>query len=292
VADFIQEEPHQPSFPLDLARHRFAIYGGIAVILGPVTLWFLRRLLPGQPILLPLRSINFVPLLIALVLLMISWLARLLRIWCLIQPSADSIAPKDFIKSYLAGAFISHVTPSAAGGYPFFLLLLHQQGIPAGKSLAVSLIDSVNTGLTIGSLLAIGTLLLHIHVSTTDNWLAAAVIGIMFLSIPALTLLVFAGKISQAASRLSRKHPDPSNRIALLAARAAGEIQRFESAVSTFWRHHRQLLFANLLFNLIYWVSFLSITPMLLRAVGGRAPWPIMVGSHIATQFDPQPDVP
>ena len=285
MADFLREKPHQPSFPLNLPKYRFAIYGGIAVILGPMTLWFLRRFLPGQPILLPLRDINFPPLLTALILLIISWAARLLRMWCLLQPLAENLAPGDFIKSYLAGAFVSHVTPSAAGGYPFFLFLLYQQGVPAGKSLAVSLIDSVNTGLTLGLMVTTGALFFYIHVSAADNWLPAAVIGILLLVLPALALLVFAGKISQITSELSRKNHGLSRKIAALAARAVGEVQRFESAITIFWRDHRPLLFTNLCFNLMYWISYLSITPLLLKAVGGGAPWPVMVGSQIATQF-------
>ncbi|NLA57528.1 MAG: flippase-like domain-containing protein [Firmicutes bacterium] len=285
MTDSLHEGSHQPSFPLSLPKYRLVIYGGIAVILGPVTLWFLRRLLPGQPILLSLKDIDFSPLLTAFILLIISWTARILRVWCLLRPLADSAAARVVIKSYLAGVFISHVTPSAVGGYPVFLFLLHQQGVPAGRSLAVGLIDSVNTGLILGLLITAGVLLFRVDVSAAKNWVSTAVIGTIILIVPALALLIFAGRISQVTSELSQKNRGGSQKIAHLAARAAREVQRFEAAIEVFWRDHRPLLLMNLCLNLLYWVSFLSITPLLLRAVGARAPWPAIIGCHIATEF-------
>jgi len=285
VADFLQQEPHQPPFPLNLPKYRFAIYGCIAVTLGPLTLWFLRRILPGRSVLLPLRSLEFGPLLAASMLLVISWSARVLRIWCLIQPSAKSVSPMDFVKTYLAGVFVSHITPGAVGGFPLFLFLLHQQGVPAAKSLAANLIDSLNTGVTLGLLLAAGAVFFHVHGAAAGNWLPAAAIGTTIMIVPALSLLLFAGKISQAAAEFRRKDLGQRRRTALLAARIAGEIERFEAAVSEFWRDHRPLLLTNLLLNILYWTAYLSTAPLLLNAVGGRAPWPVMMGNQLAIQF-------
>ncbi|NLJ69793.1 MAG: flippase-like domain-containing protein [Firmicutes bacterium] len=285
MRDFLREDPPQPSLPINLPKYRFAVYGGLAVILGPVTLWFLRRLLPGQPILLPLQDINPLPLLAATILLVISWLIRILRMWYLFRHLARNIAYSDFIRTCLAGAFVSHITPSAAGGYPFFLFLLHRQGVPASKSLAVSLMDSVNTGLSLLLILAAGAALSPVFLSAASSWLPAAAAGTLFLIGPALALLIFANKLPAGASKLFGKDSVLGRKTTPLTAKAAREVERFKSAAGTLWRDHRPVLAINLLFNLTYWAIYLSTTHLLFRAVGGRAPWLVIAGSQIAVQF-------
>jgi hypothetical protein len=53
----------------------------IAIILGPLSLWLLKRFLTGDAVLLSLRAIKPWPLVGALTFLAISWSSRLMRVW-------------------------------------------------------------------------------------------------------------------------------------------------------------------------------------------------------------------
>ena len=265
------------------SRYRLASYSLIAIILGPFSLWLLTRFLTNGVV--SFQAIKPWPLIGALILLAISWFTRLMRVWYLFRPLAHKIRYRDFAKSYFAGVFASQITPSAVGGYPFFLFLLYRQGISPGRSLAVSLLDSVNTGLAFLLLLTAGTLFFSIYTPEKQGWLPSALVGMGLLTSAALALLLFPQALQRLVHGLSQKNNGPIGKLAPWAARASRELERLRLVTLHFWTDHRLLLVSNLLLNLVYWGAYLSVTPLLFLAVGGKAPWSMIVGSQIATQF-------
>ena len=267
------------------SRYRLAIYSLIAIILGPLSLWLLKRFLTGDAVLLSLRAIKPWPLVGALTFLAISWSSRLMRVWYLFRPLAKRISYRDFVKSYFAGVFASQITPSAVGGYPFFLFLLYRQGIPAGRSLAISLLDSVNTGLAFLLLLTGGVLSFRTHIPEVKGWLPSAMVGMGLLTGAALALLLFPQTLQRLAYGLSQESHGLVGKLAPWATQASKELERLQLVTLYFWSNHRLLLILNFILNLVYWVAYLAVAPLLFLAVGGKAPWPMIVGSQIATQF-------
>ena len=85
MRDFLRKTRLNHPLPINLPKYRFAVYGGLAVILGPVTLWFLAPYLRVSPSCCP-QDINPLPLLAATILLVISWLIRILRMWYHVSP--------------------------------------------------------------------------------------------------------------------------------------------------------------------------------------------------------------
>ncbi|NMB45795.1 MAG: flippase-like domain-containing protein [Firmicutes bacterium] len=267
------------------SRSRLTIYGLLALILGPLSLWLLTRLVTGNVVFGSIKAIKPLPLLAALVLLAIAWYSRVIRIWHLFRPLAEGVDFLSFTKSYLAGVFASQITPSAVGGYPFFLFLLYRQGIPPGRSLAVSLLDSVNTGLAFLVLLIGGALLSKTSIPGAESWLGAAIAGMCLLTAAALAPLLCPEPLQQLTHGLSQKQHGLAGKLAPWSAQAYRELRRLQWVTLDYWNHHRPLLVLNLLLHLIYWTAYLTVPPLLFLAVGGRAPWPAIVGSHIATQF-------
>ena len=269
----------------EVSKYRLAFYSLLAIVLGPLSLWLLKRFLAGDAFLVSLEAIRPLPLIGALVFLIIAWLSRLIRIWCLFRPVADQISYGKFAKSYLAGVFASQITPSAAGGYPLFLFLLYRQGMPPGSSLAISLLDSANTGLAFLGLLTSGALLFRTQIPITESWLQTALVGMGLLTAAALAPLLFPQALRQLAHLLSEKKHGLGGKLAPMAARADEELERLRWVTLHFWHNHRSLLIINLLLNLVYWATSLAVAPLLFLGVDGRAPWPMIVGSQIATQF-------
>ncbi len=267
------------------SRYRLIIYSLLAITLGPLSLWLLRRFLDEDTFHLPLKAIDPLPLIGALIVLTLAWISRLIRVWYLFRPVARDIGPRDFVRSYLAGVFASQITPSAVGGYPFFLFLLHHQGMSPGSSLAVSLLDSVNTGLAFLLLLLGGALFVRTGIPATRSWLTTAVAGMGILTGAALTPLIFPQGLQQLIHSLSQKRSGLGSKLAPLADKAFRELQRLEWVTTEFWNHHRRLLILNLLLNVVYWTAYLAVTPLLFLAVGGKGPWPVVIGGQIATQF-------
>lgn len=269
----------------EVSKYRLAFYSLVAVILGPLSLWLLKRILHDDASFLSLETTKPLPLIGALVFLIIAWLSRLTRVWCLFRPLTGKISYVDFMKSYLAGVFASQITPSAAGGYPLFLFLLYRQGIPPGSSLALSLLDSASTGLAFLLLATSGALLFKAYIPITGTWFPTAILGMGLLTGAALAPLLFPQAIQQFAHFLSEKRHGFLGKLAPMATGASKELERLQWVTLYFWNNHRPLLIINLILNLVYWGTSLSVAPLLFLAVGGKAPWPMIVGSQIATQF-------
>lgn len=267
------------------SKYRLVFYSLLAVVLGPLSLWLLKRFLAGDTLLVSLEVIRPLPLVGALALLLVAWLSRLIRVGCLFRPMAKQITHARFVRSYLAGVFASQITPSAAGGYPLFLFLLYRQGMPPGSSLALSLLDSANTGLAFLGLLTSGALLFRTYIPITESWMHTGLVGMGLITAAALAPLLYPQALQQLAHLLSEKKHGLGGKLAPIAARAEEELERLRWVTLHFWHNHRSLLIINLLLNLVYWATSLAVAPLLFLAVGGKAPWPMIVGSQIATQF-------
>lgn len=89
--------------------------------------------------------INIQPqfLLYVLLIMLANWFIGGLRLKILIKTIGNNISLKDSIMVYLAGAFVSNVTPFASGGGPFQIYFLHKKGINVGQSSTAIVIQFV-----------------------------------------------------------------------------------------------------------------------------------------------------
>lgn len=267
-------------------------FGLLALVLGFLSLWVLLQLSGTRSSQTALQEIvHPLPLLVAASLLVISWCSRLARIWLLLQALQTRLSFMQFAKSYLAGAFVSHITPGMAGGYPFFLFLLNRQGVPAGKSLAISLMDSVNTGLVA---LTVLLSLLFISRETSSlpgqqGWTWLAMAAIAAITLIAVGFLLFPRMMRRLVLRYAHNwsaspHP-PGSKASGWAYIAVQELFRLEQVTRSFWQEHRRALAINLGLNLLYWLAWSAMTPVLILATGYNVYWPAAMAIQMTVQF-------
>jgi len=265
------------------SKYRLVGYSLLAVLLGPFSLWLWRQFGTSDDFSMSLDKLSYLPLAGALLLLVTAWCSRLVRIRYIFRPVAGDIGWKEFTMSYFAGVFISNITPSAVGGYPFFLFLLQRQGISLGKSLAVSLLDSVNAVLSL--LIIAGVLLFGSIIPLAETWLWATVLMMLITIVLVLVPILFPKTLRRFVLSLSQKHGNHTSSIATVVQRALKELTRLEDITRYYWRYHRRLLLSNLVLSLVYWLAFLGVAPLLLWSVGASISWPVVIGSQVATHF-------
>ncbi|HEY8498193.1 MAG TPA: lysylphosphatidylglycerol synthase transmembrane domain-containing protein, partial [Limnochordales bacterium] len=231
----------------------------------------------GDPTIDQIRLVDPVWLGVAAGLTLGAWLLRTWRSQVLAGAFGARVPARRLFRYYLASVFVSHVTPTSAGGLPVFIYLLTREGLTAGHAAAVAVVDS---GLVALFLLA--------------AWPAAAAWkGLGFrLGAPALTAAVVA---SLAAVALlvawmlvrpravpgllmrwlvrSRRHPGGSRRSRRWAALLVKESLRFSSGLRYLVLRRPWHLVAATVLTGLYWGAYLSIAWAVLVGLGGRADW-------------------
>lgn len=208
-----------------------------------------------------------------------AWWLRTWRSQLLASAFGAKVPAWRMFRYYLASVFVSHVTPTSAGGLPVFIYFLARENLSVGHAAAVAVVDS---GLVVIWLLA--------------AWPAAAAwkgLGARF-GTPGLTAVVLAAMVLVAlfvGSVLARPRAIPglfmrllvrartkggrgrSGRIRRLAAGLVKESLRFSSGLRYLVLRRPWHLLGAALLTGVYWAVYLSIAWAVLVGLGGRADW-------------------
>lgn len=240
------------------------------ILTGAALAWVVRALGPLPPNLLGQVRPGW--LLGAAAALLITWLVRSLRVWLLVRSLGEAPPFAALFTDFVSSLFVSGVTPTASGGFPFFVYAMGHRGVGWGTALAVNVFDTVINILTVAilSLLA-WVLLLSYAAGKTGTLLlvGVAVWVILGAALAAISLLApapLARRLYRLARRLARRSRRPH--LIRLVRAAAGQLVLHTRAVRRLKRRGRAPLVYNFLLNVVYWVAFLSVGPILLAALG------------------------
>ncbi len=231
--------------------------------------------------LLQLKKIRLEYLALALVFMFLMWISQGVRMIIMANALGEKISLKEATKNYLAGAFVSNVTPFASGGGPIQALLLHQQGMTFGKASSIIIVQWILRHLFFGIL---GPIFFFFYRDLIDpgrlprELFETAVIGSLLITVILLFFVwkpqvipLFANKLMKLPGirRLFRKE---SNRVRVeeLIERAYHEIEIFHDCLWTLAAQKKWELFWAIILTGVFWVSFFMIAPIVLIGLGGK----------------------
>lgn len=222
-----------------------------------------------------LNSLSFFVLLKIIILLAINFTAAGLGFKIMVSATGNYIDLLDGIKLYLAGAFISNVTPMATGGGPFQVYFLHKRGINLGQSTMVILtqyilrifffsIASMIFLVFFRHLISPGVLPDYIFYIAFGAGLFMAVFLILFSIVPGISeylinLLFRIKKIRKIAKK--------SFKIKRLIAKGRRELTEFHQSMELLV-HHKFKVFLAATTTIVYWTSLFLIIPVILKGLG------------------------
>ncbi|NLM96520.1 MAG: flippase-like domain-containing protein [Halanaerobiaceae bacterium] len=222
-----------------------------------------------------LNSLSPVIILEILVLLLINFVAAGLEFTITVSLIGHHISILDGVKLYLAGAFISNVTPMATGGGPFQIYFLHKRGIPIGQSTMVILTKfllrlifftffSIIFFIFFNKLISPGVLPRSVFYLGIGAGFLIAISLILFSIVPAISdkLLNFLFKIEKL-----RKFIRKNYKIKKFVVKGRKELREFHKSMKLLTENKGKLALAALT-TILYWSSLYMIIPVILRGLG------------------------
>ncbi|BAS25944.1 lysylphosphatidylglycerol synthase transmembrane domain-containing protein [Limnochorda pilosa] len=209
---------------------------------------------------------------VAALALVFSWVVRSLRVWLLVRTLDEAPPFLALLTDFVSSLFVSGVTPTASGGFPFFVYALGRRGVGWGTALAANVFDTVINVLTVAFLGVLAWILLLSYAAGRTGGVllvGVAVWVVLGMAISIVSLLAprpLAGWLYRVALRLRREGRRP--RLTRLVHASAGLAALHTRAVRKLRRRGRAPLVYNFLLNLVYWVAFLSVSPLILAALG------------------------
>lgn len=262
----LPERPKEAASPRRLLR-QFVI----AVALTTASLaWVVWETGPLEDL---FRQIRPVWLLAAAVALIFSWAVRSLRVWLLVRTLGQKPSFFGIFSDFVASLFVSGVTPTSSGGFPFFVYAMGRRGVEWGAALAANLFDTVLNVLTVAILGAIAWLLLISYAatgSTASILLVGVGIWVVMGGLLAVTTLIAPRFAARGLYRLGQRLQREGRRARLtrVVRALAGQVALHTRAIRRLRRRGRAPVVINLLLNLVYWVAYLSVGPLILTALG------------------------
>lgn len=222
-----------------------------------------------------LNSVSIFALLQIFGLLIINFIAAGLGFKIMVSATGNYIKLFDGIKLFLAGAFISNVTPMATGGGPFQIYFLHKKGINLGQSTMVILTQFILRifFFTIMSLFFLIFFNDAISPGILPDYIFYIGFGTGFILAISLILLSIIPSISvQFINLLFRIEKikafvQKNYKIKRLIVKGREELREFHKSMELLANHKFKVLFA-IISTVIYWSSLFLIIPVILKGLG------------------------
>ncbi len=219
-------------------------------------------------------DINY--LLLALIITFLFWLIKSLKLRLLVRSLGGSVPLLKIFNIYLASAFIAHVTPSSSGGLPFIIYFIHREGLPVGKSTALTVIDSIFNllfYLIVAPLLLVAwgeymrfgpqiTKLFYLALFLVTGFILL-IIFLIFNSHLAISFLDWLVSLSFVKKIIGEEI------CVHIKAYVQKEINYFNEGLEILIQKKKEL-FMVILYTILYWLVYLMLPPVLLRGLGAR----------------------
>ena len=220
-------------------------------------------------------------LLLALVLVVLMWFSQGMSMMILARALGEKISLAEGTKNYLAGSFVSNVTPSSSGGGPFQVLLLHRKGISVGKATSIITVQWSMRHLLFG---IVGPVLFLFYGKYIDpgklpqNMFNLAVFGGTFITI-AMLFFVWKPQVLPGVAAFLMRLPGfrryfhragNEEKFKALIEKTYHEIEVFHKCLWTLAAEKKLALLVSALFIGLYWLFFFMIAPVLLVGLGAK----------------------
>lgn len=222
-----------------------------------------------------ISSVSFKMIILLMVLLLTNWLAAGVRLKVMVLTVGGNISLLEGIIIYLGGSFISNVTPSATGGGPYQIYILHKKGLTVGQGTMVIVINFILriSFFSIASSMFLLFFNKYISPGVIPSYIFYIALGVgMLITISILVLSLVPGVINYILDFLFkiqkiRTLVKKSYRIKKLLARAKRELKEFHLSLELLWKN-KMRLFLVCLYTILYWSSLFMILPILLIGLG------------------------
>lgn len=228
-----------------------------------------------------IKAINSVsPLIIIEIsfLMFINFIAAGLEIKIMVSLTGNNLSIKEGIKLYLAGSFISNVTPMATGGGPFQIYFLHKRGINIGQATMVILTKfllrlfffstaSLVFFIFFNDFILPGILPDFVFYIALALGFIIAISLIIFSIVPAFSdkLITLLFKIGKLKSFIQSNY-----KIKKIIVKGRKELREFHQSMKLLVEHKSKVLLAAMS-TVLYWSSLFLIIPVILKGLGYEA---------------------
>ena len=261
-----------------------ASISGVAIIL----IFFLTR---EELSITIFKEINLYYLLVAFLLTFGFWLIRSLRLRVLVESLGEKVSIFRIFSICMASAFAAHVTPSSTGGLPFEIYFIHREGLPVGKSTALTITDNMFSlifFLIVSPVLLFwwGDLLNPGPEIRRFFYIAAVVIALF-----AVVSIFFIFNVKYLLSFLERLFGFRIVKRFVNESKLSHIYDFFEREVGCFHEGIQILLkekgslFWVFFYTVFYWVFHLSLAPVLLIGMGVNISLPPVILAQIIFNF-------
>lgn len=222
-----------------------------------------------------INSLNPIIILEILVLLLINFIAAGLEFTITVSLTGNHISIFEGIKLYLAGAFISNVTPMSTGGGPFQIYFLHKRGINIGQATMVVLTKfllrlfffttaSIVFFVCFNNLISPGVLPRSVFYLGLGIGFVIAISLILFSIVPSISdkLISLLFKIKKLKSFIQGNY-----KIKKFIVKGRKELREFHKSMKLLTEHKGKLALVALS-TVLYWSSLFMIIPVILRGFG------------------------
>lgn len=225
------------------------------------------------------------------------WILKSLKLQVLVNVLGSGVAFHRVFSIYLASAFVAHVTPSSFGGLPFQIYFLHREGLPLGKTTALTVLDGMLT--FIFFMVATPFLLLiwgeHLNVGPklAGLFYIAVILLVLFVCV-SLILIFNAGLAKTFINWLTGlnwlKKAFSKDKLAGFRRFVKIEVDLFNDGIRIMAAEKRGL-FLVILYTTFYWCAYLAMAPVLLLGLGLEVAIPPVILAQLVFNFI-QPIIP
>lgn len=222
-----------------------------------------------------LKNANRSLLLLVMVLVVIGWVLDSLKFMSLARAAGERLSFKKTIPVVWINYFGSAITPMQSGGGPFQIYLLYRNGVSVGKSVAITLVRTIQIILMLA--LVVPFALIYepdfIRQHTVMRWFVLYVI----LFIAAASFFIVVSVIrpnwikylsSGTLIRFRRYHIVKPRLLIRLARRINHEIDSYNVNIKLFLTSGKYWLLLSIFTAVVHLCVYLSIMPVLILATG------------------------
>lgn len=229
-----------------------------------------------------MREIRPFYLLLAVGLMLLMWLVQGIRMQILASALDEHISLHNGIKNYLAGAFVSNVTPFASGGGPVQVFLLNQMGISLGKASSIIIVQWVFRHVFFGllgpiffifyrNLIDPGQLPAGVFQSAVIGSISITIVLLFFVWKPQVIPMVANGVLRLPLIRdFLAKREKLKTSLDNLIDTSFHEIEVFHECIWRLAGEKRMELILGVVFTGLFWTFFFMIAPVILIGLGSQ----------------------
>ena len=236
-------------------------------------------------------------LFLAIYITLMFWFLKSLKLRLLVISMGGNISLLKMFNIYLASAFVAHITPSSSGGLPFVIYFIHREGLPLGKSIALTVLDNIFSLifyliaapillLAWGEYLNLGPVigdLFHIALILVIGFILAVIV-LIFNTQLALTFINWLTSFSFI------KNLFPEKKLAGFREYIKKEVDFFNEGLEILSKNKKDL-FLIIIYTILYWLFYLTLPLVLLRGLGVNVGFPPVILAQLVFNFI-QPIIP